>query len=116
MKFLENITLESFKNPVVYSVIGSYFLNNIPLIVGYIFNVSSNPIGESEVFVQEIQFNFGFAFGLFAAQVLGKPVLALLISFIKEFFVRWEKEILNWDILKTYRERYNILKNKIEIF
>ena len=72
MKLLDHLKLESFKNPFLYSVIGSYVLNNFPLIVGFIFNVSSNPIGESQVLIQEKEFSFCYFLILFLAQTIPK--------------------------------------------
>ena len=119
MKFLDDLTLESFKNPFLYSVIGSYFLNNFPLIVGFAFNVSSNPIGESQVLIQELNISYSWFIILFSAQTLGKPTMALLISFIQHTFARWEKEILRWNIFFTYFFKYRFIRkenNKITKF
>lgn len=112
MKLLDDLKLESFKNPFLYSVIGSYVLNNFPLIVGFIFNVSSNPIGESQVLIQEKEFSFCYFLIFFLAQTIGKPSIALLISIIKSTFARLEKEILSGKKFFTYRFKYTKLKEE----
>lgn len=112
MKFLDEFTLESFRQPVLFSIIGSYFLNNYPLIVAYIFNVSSNPYGESESFLIELEFSFWKFFLLLALQVFGKPGVALLLSLIKETFARWEKELLQGKFFLTYQSQNALLKKE----
>lgn len=112
MKLIDELTIKSFRNPFLFSVIGSYFLNNFPLVVGFAFNVSSNPIGESEVLIQELNISYPWFIILFFAQILGKPTIILLLSLIKTKYSTVEKEMLEWRLFFTFREKYNKLKSE----